>query len=272
MRFIKLGKTAWVILGIGIFVIAFVSLYMVYSRQDNEQEQLNDSLSAAQATLLTLVSEKEDWESQLTQWESQLTQLGSSLTETEDKLAQAASLLSRTAASLPESVESIEYDQELFRIADNWNLEITILTASEPSDNKVEVEVEDIKVEDITYSVTSFTVDVKGEVAGILGFIGAIVTSEDFLNATVELVKINIPEPLTEEEKEAIEEKLTNEIMEEFRELQLRELEGEEITEEEREELLEALAAALAAAEEEIEELEMPSASIRLVIYSYKGE
>ena len=126
------------------------------------------------------------------------------------------------------------------------------------------MEVEDINVEDITFSVTSFTADVRGEVDDILGFISTIVISEDFLNATVELVNINIPEPLTEAEKEAIKEGLTREIMEELAE--------EELTEEEREELLEALAEALAAAEEEIEELEMPSATIELAIYGYQGE
>ncbi len=251
----RLSKTGWLILGIGIFVIALVSLYMLYSRQGDEQEQLNDSLLVAQATLPRVVSEKEDWQ-------RQLTQLGSQLTQQESQLAQATSLLDTTQASFPESVESIEYDEELFRIADNWDLEITTLTASEPHDNKVEVE--DINVDDITFSVTSFTADVKGEVANILGFISTIVTSEDFTSATAELVNINIPEPLTEAEKEAIKEGLTKEIMEELSE--------EELTEEEREELLEALAAALAEAEEEIEELEMPSATIELAIYGYQGE
>jgi len=202
----------------------------------------------AQDTLPTLVSEKEDWESQLTRLESQLTRLKS-------ELAQAVSLLNRTAASFPESVESIEYDERLFKIADNWNLEITTLTASEPTDKVVE---------DITYSVTSFAVDVRGEVANILDFINAIVTSEDFTCATAELVNINVPELLTGAEKEAITKRFTGGLLEE--------LAKEDLTEIKRKELLKALAEALAAAEEEIEELEMPSASIRLVIYGYKGE
>ncbi|GAH59611.1 unnamed protein product, partial [marine sediment metagenome] len=36
----RLSKTAWLILGIGIFVIAFGSLFMGYSRQSGEQERL----------------------------------------------------------------------------------------------------------------------------------------------------------------------------------------------------------------------------------------
>ena len=287
----RLSKTAWLILGIGIFVIALGSLYMLYRQQGREQDKLNDSLLVAQATLPRVVSEKKDWESQLTQRESQLTQRESQLTQQESQLAQATSRLDTTQASFPSSVESIEYDELLFNFAHGYNLRITELISLEPGNEEVE---------DISFLVTSFTADVKGEVADILGFINAIVTSEDFTNATAELVNINIPEPLTEAEKEAIKEglieELTGELAKEvlakegLTEELIEELAEEGLTEEEREELLEALAEALAAteeareklsealaeaeaeAEEEIEELEMPSATITLIIYGYKGE
>jgi hypothetical protein len=149
-------------------------------------------------------------------------------------------------------VESIEVDELLFGIAWDWGLEITSLTASEPSDLKVavEVETEDIEVEDVTYLVTSFTVDVKGKapesdlkteeykayidkaVDDILNFIHTIVTHRDFDTATVELVNIVIPDPISEEEKEGLTEE------------QIEEREG----------------------------MQAPSATINLVIYSYKGE
>ena len=154
MRFMRLSKTAWLILGIGIFVIALGGLYFIYSREGDQQEQLNDSLSVAQAALLTLVSEKEDWESQLTQQESQLTQQESQLTQRESQLAQATSLLDTTQASFPSSVESIEYDELLFNFAHGYNLRITELFSSEPGNEEVE--------EDITDSVTSFVVYFKG--------------------------------------------------------------------------------------------------------------
>jgi len=175
----RLSKTAWLILGIGIFVIAFATLYMVYSQQSGEQEQLNSSLAVAQGALPQLVSEREDLESQLTQWESQL--------------AQATSSLAKIEARFPESVQSIEYDERLFKLADDCDLEITSLTASEPSEEKVE---------NVTYSITSFGVDVRGEVADILDFINAIATSEYFTTATMEMVDMDIPEPEEEEEEE----------------------------------------------------------------------
>ena len=174
----KLSKTAWLILGIGIFVIACGCLYMLYSQQAGEQEELADSLAVAQGALPQLVSEREDLESQLTQWEGQL--------------AEAASSLVKIEARFPESVQSIEYDERLFEIADDCDLEITSLTASELGDKKVE---------DVTYAVTSFGVEVEGEVADILDFVNAIATSEYFTTATMETVNMDIPEPEEEEDK-----------------------------------------------------------------------
>ncbi len=234
----KLGKTAWYVLGIGIIVIALGSLYMLYRGQVAEQEELNNSLSLAQATLPKLAADRANLES--------------TLTELEDKLAQATSRLKTAKAAFPTaSVESIEVDELLFQIADTWDLDITSLTASGPDDEDIAVEVEDIEVEGVTYSVTSFTVAVKGKapksvfkteeeykayidkaVDDILDFINTIVTHEDFTTATVEIVNITVPEPLTEEEKEDLTEE------------QIERREGTEV----------------------------PSATIQLIIYSYRGE
>jgi hypothetical protein len=203
---IRLSRTAWLILGIGVLVIALGSLYTVYSRQVSEQQGLEASLSAAQARWPQVISARQAAEAELTQWQ--------------DKLAEATSLLAKSEAKFPESAESIKYDELLFDIADVCDLEVMSLTASEPSDEKVE---------DVTYFITSFTVEVKGEVANILDFINTIVTHEDFITATVEVVNITVPEPLTEEEKEGL-------------------------------------------TKEEIKKKETPSATIKLVIYSYKGE
>jgi len=228
----KLGKTAWLILIIGVFVIAIGSVYWLYLQQGREQAELNAQLSATQATLPKLAVQR--------------TNLESTLTELEDRLEQATSRLETAKVAFPNAVESIEVDELLFGIADDWGLEIISLTASEPSDNivRVEVEDEDIDVEDVAYLVTSFTVEVEGEkiessfeteeeyeayidktVDDILNLINTIVTHRDFDTATVELVNIDIPEPLTEEE---LEEAGT--------------------------------------------EVEKPSATIKLIIYSYEGE
>jgi len=174
----KLSRTAWLILGFGIFIIAIGVLGWVCIQKGGEQGQLDNSLSLAQATLPKVISERADLERQLPQLESEL--------------AQAESLLNGVKARFPESVESIEYDEVLFEIADDCDLEITNLTASEPSDEEIE---------GITYSITSFEVEVEGTVAHILDFINTIATSEyspnetNFINAIIKEVNMEVFEP-----------------------------------------------------------------------------
>ena len=219
----RLSRTAWLILGIGVLVIAVGSLYTVYSRQVSEQEQLADSLAAAQARLPKVISDRQAAEAELTQWE--------------DKLAEATSLLSKSEAKFPESAESIKYDELLFDIADVCDLEVMSLTASEPQSKKEKVEVEDIEVEDVTYIVTSFDLKVEAAgsvpdplteayidetVANILDFINTIATGEDFTTATIESVIMKNLEP--------------------------------------------------PANADELEGAPKPSATIKITIYSYKGE
>jgi len=174
----RLSRTAWLILGIGIFAIAIGILCWVFLQQVQEQKGLNNSLSLAQATLPRVISERNDLESQLPQLESEL--------------AQAELLLNGVKARFPESVESIEYDETLFEIADDCVLKITGLIASEPGEEEIE---------GITYTITSFTVDVEGTVAHILKFIEAIATSEyspgetNFINAIIKEVTMEVFEP-----------------------------------------------------------------------------
>ena len=174
MRF---STTARLILGIGIFAIVIGVVGWFYLQKAQEQSQLDNSLSLAQTTLPTIISQKNDLVSQLTQLESDL--------------AQAESSLAQAKAKFPESVESIEYDEVLFDIADDCDLNITNLTASEPGDEEVE---------SVHFSVASFTVDVRGTVAEILKFLNTIATSEysptetNFINATIASVNMAVTE------------------------------------------------------------------------------
>ncbi len=185
----RLGKTAWFILGSGIFIIAFISLFVGFSRLSGEQGKVEDSLSSAQDLLPQLISQEDD--------------LTSQLTELENQLAQAESSLSRSAARFPEAVESIEYDEELFMIAHDCGLEVFSLTASEPSDIKVKV-----GEETVTYTITIFEVEVRPTapppftkayidttIANMLAFINNIVTGEYFTTADIEIVDIKAPKP-----------------------------------------------------------------------------
>lgn len=185
----RLSKTAWLVLGIGIFIIAFASLFTLSSGQSGEQERLNDSLATAQGLEPKLISEREDLAGQQAQWEK--------------RAIDAESALNRSQAQFPRSAESIDYDQLLFQIADDCDLQIMEIFASEPAEEWVE---------DILYAVATFKVKVRSEesppstvaafenyidatVADMLDFINNIDTSEDFSNATIELVEMKNLKP-----------------------------------------------------------------------------
>jgi type II secretory pathway pseudopilin PulG len=151
----KISKKVWLIIGIAIFVIALVSLVRIYTQQVNEQKQLETSLAGQQALLRGLTASKN---------------------ETEKQLAQAESLFNTSRAKFPESLESIEYGEDFFKIAYGQNLyamadgcgvELTSLTASQPTDKTGGT---------VTYSVSSFDVVVNGDIDDILKFIDAIGT------------------------------------------------------------------------------------------------
>lgn len=202
----RLSKTIWIVLGVAVFIIGFVVLYMMYSRQGNEQDQLKSQIASNQATLRQLIAEKGSWQ-------SQLVKLQDELAERQSALAEAKLALSQAATGWPESAESIEYDEKLFEIADGWNLDITVVKAAEPGEETIE---------GITFVTTSFTVQVTDKpreelsitdveyreylykkVNDILAFLHTIVMDNYFASAGIELVGIQVPEPLTQEDIDA---------------------------------------------------------------------
>jgi len=217
----KFGKTAQLILAIGIVAIAVIFLYRMNLQKGEEYEQLNTQLETAQQLLPKLTSEKEALEGRLNRLQVEL--------------AQAQASLSEGKAKFPREIDGIDYSEQLFRMAKDRDLEVIRFTGSAPSTQSVE---------DVTYTVTSFHLEVWGEVADILDFVNTIATGDDFTTATVELVTITVPEPLTSQEKAAQA--------------------GQEETE--------AEAEAEAEAEDEEENPDSPSAVINVNIYSYEGE
>ena len=91
----KFSKTAWLILFIGIIIIAFASIYWLYMQQGKAQEELNQTLSIAQAALPKLASERANLES--------------ALVEAENRLAEAESKLEKAKTPFPDSIESMRW-------------------------------------------------------------------------------------------------------------------------------------------------------------------
>ena len=170
----KITRTTWLVLALGVFIIAFASLFVVYSRQASQQKDLKSSLAEAKAAYPQLTSQIKTLESQLAQRQSEL----------------AAELLKLSAAKakFPPSVQSIDYYQRLLAIAGDCDLNVISLTASGPRQQKAD---------SLTYLVTTFDVAVSGEMASILDFLHTLATSQDFTSATVEVININITQPPT---------------------------------------------------------------------------
>ena len=176
----KFSKIASLILGIGLFAIAGISLYILYQDQADEQDSLNQSLLAAEATLPTLISETNN--------------LGNELVQLEDDLAQALDELDEVERKIPDSIESSDYGDLLFDLAQNLGLEVTSFTSSGPSG---------ITEDGIRYEATYFTMEVEGKVDAILQYLTKIQVESEFWTATIEVVNIDIAEPAAGEEASA---------------------------------------------------------------------
>ena len=170
----RLTRTSWLILVLGVFVVAFASLCVVYSGQAGQQKDLKNDLAGAEARHSQLMA--------------QITALESQLLQRQSNLAAELLKLSKAEAAFPQSVPSIDYDETLFEMADDSGLQVMSLSASEPRQEKVG---------DVTYTVTTFGLAVKGEVASLLDFVHALATSGHFTTAAVEVVDIGILEPPT---------------------------------------------------------------------------
>jgi hypothetical protein len=177
----KISKIGLWILGIGIFVIASAVMVALHASKSGDAKQLEDNLEVTQGILATLVSDREDLTGQLAQMENEL------------DAAEAAYLQSQ--GKFPKTVASIEYDEEIFSIADDNDLEVMSLLASEPRENEVE---------EITFDTTTFEMEVRGTVSHILNFIDDVVTGEYFDSASVETISMEVPKPEQEEQPTAV--------------------------------------------------------------------
>jgi hypothetical protein len=177
----KLTKTSLWILGIGLFIIVAAVLLALQAHQSGDTKQLEDSLGMTQTLLTKLSSDKEGLDNQLAQLQNQLNQAETAYTNSQ--------------ANFPEAVASIEYDEEIFFVADDYNLEIMNLTVTEPRENKVD---------EVSFDNTVIEVQVQGKVSNILSFINNVATGGFFNSATIELVSMEVPKPDEDKQPSAV--------------------------------------------------------------------
>ena len=174
----KLSKAVLIFVAGGIFVILAASLGMAYIQQEQEQKQLPQQLSLAQASLTKYLPEE----------------LSARQRELESRLAQTESQLRAAKNSLRQSIESIEATDTLFEIAETCDVEIT-----EVNSPGVTTKV----LEGFTYSQLSLTVTVEGDVLNLIDFIYE--WTHEYPTGVVKSVEITVPE-MTEEKGETGEE------------------------------------------------------------------
>jgi hypothetical protein len=191
----RLGRKAWATIGIILFVVAAIILFTFYRGQVDKRQQARDELTLAQGQLTILFGQQGDLEEELAQRQDELAQWNDTIAQLEEQLAQAEIKLGQTQDAFPTSVKNIEYEETLFSFANDSNIRLVILTASEMGD---------ASVEDLNFKTASFELDVRGEVAGILDFIKAIVTDEGFKTTVLEPVTITVPQSVTDNQKQDI--------------------------------------------------------------------
>jgi len=158
----KISKTTQWILTIGIFAVLLVAAGVVYGRQMGEQNQLSLDIAQAQRDFPKYSEQKKDLEMRLSQAESRLVSV-----QNESR----------------QYTESIEINEALFEAADEANVTITRLSSSPPADEEVN---------GFTYRVFSLSITAEGEVVDLIRF--SMKLSERFSAATIESVKIDVPE------------------------------------------------------------------------------
>lgn len=172
----KLSKTSWALLIIGILTIACVSLGVARSQQLNERKQLNKELSVAELRLNKL---------QLEELSSRQEQLGKQLSQT-------TSQLNTVKAKLTQPIESIAASDTLFNTAELCGVEITEISSPGSASNNLE---------GLACSAIPLTVSVDGDIPNLISFI--IKLHDDFTTGVVKSVDISVSENVTKKRSSA---------------------------------------------------------------------
>ncbi|MFC2002178.1 hypothetical protein ACFLUZ_06760 [Chloroflexota bacterium] len=170
----KLGKISWIILSVGIVMVAFASLGIARAQQVREHEQLQEEISITETRLAKY----------------QLKELHVRQSDLEEQLNQATSNLKAAKDNLRQPIESIGVTGSLFQIAESCGVEITGISSSGIASDKLT---------GITCATIRLAIDVEGDVPNLISYV--IKLNNDFTTGVVMSVQSN-PQEMTEEETE----------------------------------------------------------------------
>ena len=258
-------------------------LYTANNAETKNQTQLKDTIAKDQVTINKGITQKATLDKNAADIADQLTKAKASL----------AGIHFRPA------IESLEYDRILYSIADAAKVRVTNLTATSPGN---------IKEENNTYQVTTFTVTVEGlspdvifkspgddtsyldaVVNNILVFTNEIAASPDFDTAVIQSVDITESTPMTAADIQGLIDGINNKIASEIQDqisaltAQIQTDNVDTLTQAQIDALIKTETAGLVAktltakTADEIKvmvdeaSIKRPSAVITIVIWTYKG-
>jgi len=176
---LKLGKTAWAFLAIGLFVIVVAGLFLAYYEHDREQIRLQQELFSTQELLAKYSPEE----------------LSSRQEEVENQLARTESELEAAKANLRQSIESIEATDTIFAAARASNVEVLrVKSLGTPASKVLE--------EGLTLTFLSLSVEVEGDIPDLVNFV--VELNGKFPGGAIESVEIIVPEAVEGEEEEEL--------------------------------------------------------------------
>lgn len=167
----KLSKTSWLLLAVGIFIIAFVGLGAVHYQQVQQENRLDDELALAQLKLKGI----------------KLEQLSYQQEELEKQLGQTISWSGTAKAILSQPIRSVATSETLFDTAAVYGVEVTEISSPGLASDELE---------GITGSVLALTVRVEGDVSDLISFI--IKLNNNLTTGVVKSVEISVPETTSE--------------------------------------------------------------------------
>ncbi|MBM4432709.1 MAG: hypothetical protein FJ025_01750 [Chloroflexi bacterium] len=162
----KLSKTSWIILTVGMCLIAFSSVGAARAQRLEEQTQLREELSVAELRLSKLSTQE----------------LSDQQEKLKNELSQTIAQLENVKAEFSQLTDSINASDRLFEIAGTCGVEITeiispILTTE--------------RLEEISYSALPINVKAEGQVTCLISFINEL--SNNLGVGSVKSAEINVP-------------------------------------------------------------------------------
>ncbi|MDD4230771.1 MAG: hypothetical protein PHG45_05260 [Dehalococcoidales bacterium] len=187
----KLSSRTWVILLFVLILAGAVVLYMMYNNKLDERERALDSKAQAELFIPALESQKAGLEEELAGLEQEYAELNQRLEELNITLESASNTLAESQNRLRLVVESIEYGEQLFALAESTGVEITSIVVSDPGTGRIS---------GINYDITGMHMEISGLEAEILAFIDSVANHESLKTATIAPVSISVAPPMAEPE------------------------------------------------------------------------